>query len=325
MIAKSDLARLVSRGVSAGYRVYAPVKREQKVYMEETVDGSALELDHVVTVNGVKDIMLPRCEALARFRVDEISVQPIEEPAGKRLIFGGRPCDAASLVILDPILMDPVRDSRYARKREETTIVTVACSRADGACFCESMGYGPHDETGSDVIFLPSGDSYLVRALSDKGRALLSELGLEADAGGEPDAPPQLTRKVSTEGLKDWLDRNFESEKWRDVSINCISCGTCYYLCPTCHCFDITDEAGVSKGERYRIWDCCSFSGFTQMAGHQPRVGRHARYRQRIMHKFKYTVDNVDLVACVGDGRCIRHCPVGVDIGEILEKLPAEG
>lgn len=323
MMTRTDIADLIDRAKSAGYKVYAPQKREGKVYLEEVGDRGALELDHVVTVNGVKDIMLPRCEPLAEFRLDEVSLRAVEEPPARRIIIGTRPCDAASLVILDAILLEPVCDARYARKREETAIVTVACSKADSACFCTSMGYGPHDQTGSDVILLPSGDSYIVRALTDKGKSVLADLRAEADAGGKPDTPPELSRKVGIEGLKDWLDKNFESEKWRYVSTNCISCGTCYYLCPTCHCFDITDEAGVSKGERYRIWDCCSFSSFTRMAGHQPRVGRHARYRQRIMHKFKYTVDNVDLVACVGDGRCIRHCPVGVDMGDILEALPA--
>lgn len=325
MVSRDDLAKMISGANSAGYRVFAPARREGKVYLEEMTDAASLELDHVVTVNGVKDILLPRCEALASFRLDDVSVESVEEPPAKRVLFATRPCDAASLVILDAILLDPVRDARYARNREETVIVTVACSKADGACFCTSMGYGPHDETGSDVILLPAGESFIVRGLTDKGKAFLGEIGVEADAAGGPDSPPELMRKVSTEGLKAWLDENFDSKAWDDASINCISCGTCYYLCPTCHCFDIADEAGVSRGRRYRIWDCCSFADFTKMAGHQPRVGRHARYRQRIMHKFKYTVDNVNLTACVGDGRCIRHCPVGVDIGEILEGLPAGG
>lgn len=325
MLSRPELGDFIAGALRAGYEVYAPQMREGKVYLEEIADAGALELDHVVTVNGVKDVLLPRCEPLAEFRLDDVSVQAIEAPRARRILFATRPCDAASLVILDAILLDPARDARYAGMREETVIVTVACSRADDACFCTSMGYGPHDETGSDVILLPAGGSYIVRALTDKGKALIKELGVQQDGGGEPDSPPELTRSVKTEGIKDWLDRNFESEKWHDVSINCISCGTCYYLCPTCHCFDITDESGVSKGRRYRIWDCCSFSDFTKMAGHQPRVGRHARYRQRIMHKFKYTVDNVKHTACVGDGRCIRHCPVGVDMGEILESLPAGG
>jgi len=325
MVSKSDLSSVIARAVSAGYEVYAPGKRNGKVYLEKADDGASPELDHVITVNGVKDILLPRCEPLADFNLTDVSIESIDAPAAGRVLLATRPCDAASLVILDAILLDPARDTRYARMREETVVVTVACSRADAACFCTSMGYGPHDETGSDVILLPAGDSYLVRPLTEKGKAFIGEVGLEADAGGEPDSPPQLTRTVRTEGLKAWLDENFESEKWRDVSINCIGCGACYYLCPTCHCFDITDEAGVARGRRYRIWDCCSFADFTKMAGHQPRVGRHARYRQRIMHKFKYTVDNVNLTACVGDGRCIRHCPVGVDIGEILESLPEGG
>ena len=317
------MASVITGAAAAGYKVFAPAARGGKVYLEEMADPAGLSLDHVVTVNGVKDILLPRCEPLAEFRLDEVSVEPLEGEPVKRVLFATRPCDAASLVILDAILLDPVRDARYARNREETVVVTVACSRADHACFCTSMGYGPHDGTGSDVILLPAGDSFIVRALTDKGGAFLAEVGLEADTGGEPDSPPELTREVATDGLKEWLDGNFDSKKWDDVSVNCISCGTCYYLCPTCHCFDITDEAGVAQGRRYRIWDCCSFADFTRMAGHQPRVGRHARYRQRIMHKFKYTVDNVNLTACVGDGRCIRHCPVGVDIGEILESLPA--
>jgi sulfhydrogenase subunit beta (sulfur reductase) len=325
MLSKSELGGFIAGAKGAGYLVYAPQKREGKVYLEEIADPDDLVIDHVLTVNGVKDILLPRCEPLAEFNLYEVRVDAVEAPAARRVLFATRPCDAASLVILDAILLDPARDTRYARMREETVIVTVACSRADSACFCTSMGYGPHDETGSDVILLPAGGAYMVRALTGKGESLIRELGIAEDGDGETDSPPELARRVGTDGLKDWLDENFDSGKWHDVSINCISCGTCYYLCPTCHCFDIVDEAGVSKGCRYRIWDCCSFSDFTRMAGHQPRVGRHARYRQRIMHKFKYTVDNVNLTACVGDGRCIRHCPVGVDIGEILESLPAGG
>jgi ferredoxin len=321
MLTESELRNFVARAGSQGYTVFAPRKRGGKVYLEEVGDADEVELGHVLTVNGAKDILLPRFEPLADFRLGDVRVDALEERFA-RVIFATRPCDAAALVILDAILLDPVRDARYARRREETVIVTLACSNADGACFCASMGYGPHDETGSDVILLPSGGSYIVRALTGKGKALLDKVGIPADEGGEPDSPPELKRKVHTGGIKEWLDENFESDRWKDASINCISCGTCYYLCPTCHCFDITDEAGVARGRRYRIWDCCSFSDFTRMAGHQPRVGRHARYRQRIMHKFKYTVDNVNLTACVGDGRCIRHCPVGVDIGEVLEGLP---
>jgi len=197
----------------------------------------------------------------------------------------------------------------------------VACSKCDDACFCTSMGCGPHDPTGSDVLVLPSGEGYLLKGLTDRGMAFLDRLGIECDDAGAADEPPEPVRRVDTEELKAWLDSHFDHPVWQSVSEGCVSCGACYYLCPTCHCFDIADEAGISRGERLRIWDACSFSGFTRMASHQPRVGRHARYRQRVMHKFKYCVDNVGKVACVGDGRCIRYCPYGVDICEILKTL----
>jgi ferredoxin len=248
----------------------------------------------------------------------------VTDPDERILIFGGRPCDAAGMDILNPILIGEVKDTRYADRRRRTVIMTVACARCDGACFCTSMGYGPHDATGSDILVLPKDGDFILRAVTEKGRHFIDEIGASESGDVEADRPPVPEREVQTDGLKAWLDSNFDDPKWRHVSENCISCGTCYYLCPTCHCFDIVDEAGISRGERLRIWDCCSFSGFTRMASHQPRVGRHARYRQRIMHKFKYTVDNVDRVACVGDGRCIRHCPTGVDICEILETLPKE-
>jgi sulfhydrogenase subunit beta (sulfur reductase) len=321
MLTKQDLLGLVKAAKGVGYAVWAPVRRDDMVLLERIEEAGSVDLNHVLTVNTLKDVLLPRYEPLARFDLDSRAVDPVSDPEDRVLILGNRPCDAAGMDILDSILLGEVRDKRYADRRERTVIVTVACSSFDEACFCSSMGYGPHDTTGSDVLLLPKGDAYLVRTITKKGRNLLAELSILEDVDAEADPPPELTRAVDTEGLKAWLDSNFDDPKWQGVSENCISCGTCYYLCPTCHCFDIADEAGISRGERLRIWDCCSFSGFTRMASHQPRVGRHARYRQRVMHKFKYTVDNVDRVACVGDGRCIRHCPTGVDICEILESL----
>jgi hypothetical protein len=322
MITRQDLVKLAGDAALKGYRVYGPVEQQAGVLVTAIEEPGSLAFDHILSVNTLKDIMLPRCETLARFNLDRKEITPVWDDPGRILILGTRPCDAAALAILDPILIGQVRDTRYGRRREQSVIVTVACSACDDACFCTSMGYGPHDTTGSDVIVLPSEGRYIVRAVTEKGKAFLTELDLKPDEGGNPDAPPELTRTVETGGLKQWLDENFASPRWRTVSDNCVSCGTCYYLCPTCHCFDISDESGVSRAERLRIWDCCSFSGFTKMASHQPRVGRHARYRQRVMHKFKYCVDNIDRVACVGDGRCVRYCPYGVDICEILQALP---
>jgi sulfhydrogenase subunit beta (sulfur reductase) len=327
MVSKQELLRAIDEARAKGYQVFGPVRRDGLVLLERVDDASSLDFDHVLTVNSLKDVLLPRNEVLANLELDTMRLATVEDDDAPIIIFGSRPCDAAGIGILDSILLGSISDARYQKRRERTTLVTLACSRCDDACFCTSMGYGPHDATSSDVLVLPAAGRFAVRAISAKGRSLLESIGLKADSGGTEgiDKPPELVRKLDAADLKAWLDENFASERWHAISENCVSCGTCYYLCPTCHCFDITDEAGLSRGERLRIWDCCSFAGFTKMAGHQPRVGRHARYRQRIMHKFSYCPTNSGKVACVGDGRCIRHCPYGVDICEAIEQLLAKG
>jgi sulfhydrogenase subunit beta (sulfur reductase) len=319
-----DLLRRVLQGGGGDYAVFAPVAHDYGVFIERISRAEDVSLDHVLTRNTLKDVMLPSCEPLACYDLEKGALAPVEEEAKTIVVVGTRPCDAAAQAILDKILGGETADKRSMDRRRRSIMVTVACSKADPACFCTSMGYGPHDETGSDVLLLPGEGGYLVRAVTDRGRAFLSEIGIVEDREAKVAPPPEVIRKVKTEGLKAWLDKHFDHCKWEEVSENCLSCGICYYLCPTCHCYEIVDEAGLTKGERLRVWDACSFKGFTKMASHQPRVGRHARYRQRIMHKFKYTVDNVGETACVGDGRCIRFCPVGVDITEILEKLMSE-
>jgi ferredoxin len=317
------LRRVIDTG-GEDYTVFAPVKHDYGVMLQRIADPGQVSMDHVLTKNTLKDVTLPSCERLATFDLDKGAIEPVTDETTTIVIVGSRPCDAAAQAIVDKILGGEIADKRYMDRRGRTVMVTVACSKADSACFCTSMGYGPHDETGSDVLLLPTDGGYLVRAITDRGREFLGKVGIPQDREGEVTPPPELTRRVTTEGLKAWLDKNFDHCRWEEISENCLSCGICYYLCPTCHCYDIVDEAGLAKGERLRVWDSCSFKGFTKMASHQPRVGRHARYRQRVMHKFKYTVDNVGETACVGDGRCIRFCPVGVDITEILEKLPSE-
>ncbi len=109
---------------------------------------------------------------------------------------------------------------------------------------------------------------------------------------------------------------------WGDLTETCLGCGVCTYLCPTCHCFDICDEAATAAGERIRVWDSCQFPLFTQEAsGANPRPSGKERFRQRIMHKFSYLPKERDMAGCVGCGRCVAECPVNLDIREVLEKL----
>jgi NAD-dependent dihydropyrimidine dehydrogenase PreA subunit len=122
--------------------------------------------------------------------------------------------------------------------------------------------------------------------------------------------------------VKPILDNNFEHPFWATIHGKCLACGTCTYLCPTCHCFDISDEVKGSDGVRIRSWDSCMFPLFTkETSGHNPRTSQKERWRQRTMHKFKYYVDNFKAISCVGCGRCVMYCPVNIDIRKIIEDI----
>jgi ferredoxin len=131
-----------------------------------------------------------------------------------------------------------------------------------------------------------------------------------------------LTTDLALENIEGKLEKIFTDSLWDTISQKCVGCGVCTYLCPTCYCFDVLDEAKGSQGKRIRVWDSCQFPLFTlQSSGENPRPSGKERMRQRIMHKFNYYPGNYDGVACVGCGRCVRECPVNLDIREILTQI----
>ena len=135
-----------------------------------------------------------------------------------------------------------------------------------------------------------------------------------------PLAAPALP-KFDLQKIKGWLDNHFEDPLWAGIAERCAGCGACAFLCPACHCFDIVDEGSESKGERRKYWDACGFGKFTMHAStHNPRDVQPARYRNRIMHKFKYYDDKFGQTLCTGCGRCVRACPVGIDIAAVLDE-----
>jgi ferredoxin len=163
-----------------------------------------------------------------------------------------------------------------------------------------------------------------------KGKAFLQDRSFE-DADEEARAKAGKIRKEAEssmdpaalgEALEKRLEQPVDDLLWGTLTESCLGCGVCTYLCPTCHCFDICDEAAVTTGERIRIWDSCQFPLFTQEAsGANPRPSGKERFRQRIMHKFSYLPRGRNMAGCVGCGRCVTECPVNLDIREVLEKL----
>ncbi|MBW2109544.1 MAG: 4Fe-4S dicluster domain-containing protein, partial [Deltaproteobacteria bacterium] len=225
----------------------------------------------------------------------------------------------------------------WVKARQATTLVGLVCTKPCSTCFCTSVGGGPFDTTGLDVLLTEVDDVLFARALSKKGQDLLQAAGplpaaepglVEQAQAVEQKAQDLITVKLDTSRLSgiDMLCL-YEADFWHTVQFACINCGTCTYLCPTCWCFDIQDEAYGQTGVRMRNWDSCMFPLFTRHAsGHNPRGQKLQRVRQRFMHKFKYYVDRYDKgVACVGCGRCIRHCPVNIDIREVITMMNACG
>jgi len=195
------------------------------------------------------------------------------------------------------------------------------------------VGGGPFHEEGLDVLLYDMGERYLARALTDKGEMFLKKAGggnpaddgvlKEAEALGQS-AAQKITASVATDKLKHKVTNElFNAPFWDDIAFGCLNCGTCTYLCPTCWCFDIQDEVYGKEGDRIRNWDSCMFPLFTlHGSGHNPRDKKVQRVRQRFMHKLKYYVDKYDSgVQCSGCGRCVKYCPVNIDIRDVCERM----
>ncbi|MDI6775517.1 MAG: 4Fe-4S dicluster domain-containing protein [Verrucomicrobiota bacterium] len=322
------------RSAGAGQTVYVPVRRGTDAVFAPLQDGVEPLLDFDNTVLSVKSLFFPQCEVLLTFRKERLDAAP--EPAGPFVVFGVRPCDARALFCLDKLFGEfgQSRDPYYLARRENSAVISLACAKACHTCFCASVGGDPADRTGADILASDLGEDLLLEAVTPNGEAFL-------DAGGGLLSPPteeQAARrdnavqsardgltKFDLTDLKKRLDSSFDSGLWAAVSEVCRGCGLCTYLCPTCHCFDITDEKKGARGRRVRTWDSCQYALFTLHAsGHNPRASRKERMRQRLLHKFQYTVDNVGEVFCVGCGRCVANCPVNLDIREALKKLTTQ-
>ena len=249
--------------------------------------------------------------------------------------FGVRPCDGMAFDILDKVFLEQGKseDSFYQKKRERLFLIGLGCNAPCSTCFCNSVGGGPFSKKGLDVLLTETDGGYVIEPVTEKGEAFLSSSGF-ADASSEDLNEAKKTAEAALESMGEPLNPRkikerallevFDDAYWDAAHESCIKCGTCTYLCPTCTCFDIQDEVNGSCGFRGRNWDTCMFSLTTLHAsGHNPRPTGKERFRQRFMHKLKYFQDDFDTLMCVGCGRCVQHCPVNIDIREIIAAIGA--
>jgi ferredoxin len=313
----------------AGYSVLAPVKRNEMSSFSEVQKASEMSLDLILPERTIKDRFFPQTEPLIKYRIAKqlIETETMTPPERKSVCFGVRPCDASGLAIDDPLFGWDYRDQYWFKRRDNSVIVTIACTKADEFCMCTSVKLSPESTKGSDVMLRPlaNGNGWQVESLTDRGTALVETISTILQEDTSPAAPTaQVPEKFDLEKVIEWLAKpsNFESQFWKDISLRCIGCGSCTFLCPTCHCFDIQDEGDTYSGIRRKNWDSCSFPLFTMhTSGHNPRNTQSTRWRQRIMHKFNYYRGKFGVNSCTGCGRCTRQCPVDMGITETLQAI----
>jgi ferredoxin len=213
-------------------------------------------------------------------------------------------------------------DSSYFERRRKTALIGLGCQRPFEGCFCSTFNIDQMSGEGVDILLIDDDEFYTVEAVNTaRGRQLL-ELGSgKFKTRSAPDRRDGIIRslRLDISRITDEIESVLPCEFWKNWSVPCLECGICTYVCPTCHCFDVEDEELRGSGLRVRSWDFCLRRDFVAMAsGENPRPLRQDRFRHRFMHKFSYIPKAHDFVGCVGCGRCIIGCPVGIDVREIL-------
>jgi sulfhydrogenase subunit beta (sulfur reductase) len=338
IIKREDLPNFL-RALKKIHEVLVPIKEKGIYRFKALADEDKVDLDFTNTRLSPKSLLLPQSERMSEYTLDDtdedayvIKESPKDYPL--TVVVGVRPCDAKALRLMDVNFVNPeFKDPWWARRLESLTLIGLGCLDPCTTCFCTSVGCGPFNEDGLDILLFDLGNEYLARSITEKGTQLLNKAGVTENARGDTKqraeelktkAEQKIGSHVPTDKLKEKkVLELFEAPFWDDVAFACINCGTCTFLCPTCWCFDIQDEVRKSEGDRIRNWDSCMFPLFTLHAsGHNPRSEKVQRVRQRFMHKLKYYVDKYgNGVACVGCGRCVKHCPVNIDIREVFKLM----
>jgi ferredoxin len=354
------LGRLFDALERRGYRVLGPTVREKAIVYDELAspadlprgwtdeqqggryrlrrrDDEAL-FGYAVGPHSWKRFLYPPVQPLWQADRTQQGVEIVPEPhPAERLAFiGVRACELHAIAIQDRVFLggnhvDPI----YRARREGAFIVAVNCGQAGGTCFCVSMKTGPKADSGFDLALTEVQDGgrhrFLVEIGSGRGAEVLAEVP-RADADAEDRdaaqraterAAAQMGRVMDTTDIKELLYRNYDHPRWADVADRCLTCANCTMACPTCFCTTVEDTADLTgdHAERWRKWDSCFTMDFSYIHGGSVRASPRARYRQWMTHKLATWFDQFGTSGCVGCGRCITWCPVGIDITEELRAI----
>ncbi len=349
-LSTSDLDRLISELRADGYVVIGPVHRDGAIIYDEIWSAADLPVGlrdlqapgsyrveqrgddayfgYVVGPHSWKRFLYPPRVRLLSIGKDG-KVTPCQDGHEKMAFIGVRSCDLSAIGVLDKVLLQgPYVDRVYLTRRGSVFIVAVDCYEPGANCFCASVGTGPAAKSGFDVglteVLLDGQHYFVARVGSEAGLRLLERIGARDATTEEVEGAERLleqglgrfVKRLEVSGLKEALYRGLESEAWKDVAERCLACSNCTLVCPTCFCTSVEEVTRLTEegAERWRRWDSCFTQEFSYIHGGPIRASILSRYRQWLTHKLATWIDQFGVLGCVGCGRCITWCPVGIDI-----------
>jgi sulfhydrogenase subunit beta (sulfur reductase) len=301
-------------------------------------DGDAELFGWAVGPTSLKDSVFPAHSVVWRGRRRGGDVEITTPEAGDvgRAFVGVRPCEVAALAVLSKVLSGgSYHDSEHDRRRRQMVVIVAECGHPASTCFCPSMGTGPGADVGYDLALtelLQPQHRFIVRAGSALGRSLLSEVRHRQASPGELEereailarSRARITRTLDAQRAPRLLAENLEHGRWDDVAERCLACGNCTLVCPTCFCAAFEQRTDLSgEIEMSRRWDSCFSLDHSYLHGGVVRESTRSRYRQWLTHKISTWVDQFGTSGCVGCGRCITWCPVGIDLTEEIAAIGA--
>ncbi len=362
VIEREHLQELFVALASKGYQIVGPTVRENAIvydtldsvndlpigYTDEQ-DGGTYRLKkrndkalfgYAVGPHSWKKFLFPPVMRLWQARREGNSFEVIPEHAedSKLAFLGVRSCELHAISIQDKVFMrDDYADPTYQSRRNNLCIIAINCGQAGGTCFCTSMETGPRATSGFDLslteVLNNEQHFFVVEVGSQLGSELLQNISFREASNKDiqlaenivTQTAEHMGRSLDTTNIKDLLYRNLDHPRWDEVASRCLTCGNCTMVCPTCFCTtveDVTDLTGT-QAERLRKWDSCFTMDFSYIFGGSIRPSTKSRYRQWMTHKLASWIDQFGTSGCVGCGRCITWCPVGIDITEETRAIRA--
>ncbi len=336
-----------------GYRTIGPVVRSNALMYDEIESGADLPrgyadeqkpghyrlqktddagyFDYVVGSQSLKTIFHPPRTTLLEVKQENGKLTFVSNvPAPEKIaVIGVRPCEVAAMLVQDKVLTGGEhRDTRYLARREKAFIVAVNCTSPGGNCFCVSMQTGPRVKTGFDLslteIKKGAVSEFIVEIGSERGQEFLNKIAHHDASAEQSELADQLVasaavrmgQALDTTNIKSLLQDNHDHAHWKNVDSRCLACGNCTSVCPTCFCSVVEDTSDLTglNATRERRWESCFTRDFTYIHGGYVRQSGASRYRHWLTHKLASWHDQFGSSGCVGCGRCITWCPVGINI-----------